>query len=100
MRLAARKWLAGRMNAACLGFYWCKRQAKVKAIGAWIYSSFRIKNAIARRFRADGNLRLRFLLQWIPACAGMTAFMGLLLAGRINQRLPKVKARATARANA
>ncbi|MBP7724992.1 MAG: hypothetical protein KA084_00020, partial [Brachymonas sp.] len=45
------------------------------------------KTAIARHSRAEpapakawgGNPRLRFLLQWIPACAGMTTFEACLL---------------------
>ena len=35
------------------------------------------ENAITRYSRAGGNLRLRFLLQWIQACAGMTTFYTL-----------------------
>ena len=34
----------------------------------------RINNAIVRYSRAVVNIRLRFLLRWIPACAGMTFF--------------------------
>ena len=85
MRLADHKSPASRMQAGCLGLsglnwfgFGFGFEAGACATDNQAKTQASKRNPFLRHSRAGGNPGLRFLLQWIPACAGMTVINGRL----------------------